>query len=124
MKAVAVKRVSFDAAHFLPGYKGKCSNMHGHHWVVELGVSGEVDPETGMVIDFTLLKEFLKVKVEDRFDHVLVNDLIENPTAEMIAGRIKLSWDLWAEENCLAVKLVFIRVWETEDSYAEVSGND
>ena len=123
MKATVVKRVSFDAAHFLPGYVGKCVNLHGHHWVVELGVSGEVDPDTGMVIDFGELNSFLKEKVIERFDHHLVNDVIENPTAENIAGRIKLSWDLWREENCLAVELAFLRVWETEDSYAEVSRN-
>jgi len=120
MKMTVCKRTSFDAAHYLPNYPGKCANMHGHHWEVELGVSGEVDSETGMVVDFVRLSDFLKEKVVDRFDHTLVNDVIENPTAENIAGRIKLSWDLWRDENCLAVELNFIRVWETPDSYAEL----
>ena len=114
------KRVSFDATHFLPGYPGKCANVHGHHWVVELNVVGEVFSETGMVIDFTGLSNFLNEKVVDRFDHTLINDVIENPTAENIAGRVKLSWDLWRDENCLVVELGFIRVWETPDSYAEL----
>ena len=122
MKATVVKRVSFDAAHFLPGYRGKCANMHGHHWDIEVGVEGEINPETGMVIDFGELGELLKLKVVERFDHQLINDIIENPTAENIAARIKLSWDIWREENCLPIKLAFIRVWETEDSYAEVRG--
>ena len=117
---IVTKKISFDAAHFLPDYPGKCANTHGHRWTVELGVKGKVDPETGMVIDFTELGKFLKEKVKDRFDHTLINDLIENPTAENIAGRIKLSWDVWSEENCLPVSLSFIRVWETPDSYAEV----
>ena len=121
---IVTKKIGFDAAHFLPGYPGKCSKTHGHRWVVELGVTGKVDLETGMVIDFVELGRFLEEKVEDRFDHTLVNDLIENPTAEIIAGRIKLSWDLWREENCLPVELAFIRVWETPDSYAEVGPND
>jgi len=120
MRATVVKRVSLDAAHFLPGYEGKCANMHGHRWVVELGVSGEVDPDTGMVIDFGELSAFLKEKVVERFDHHLINDVIENPTAECIALRIRTSWVVWSEENCLAVGLSFLRVWETEDSYAEV----
>ena len=114
------KKTSFDAAHFLPGYPGKCATMHGHHWVVELGVEGRVGPETGMVIDFTELSDFLEEKVVERFDHRLVNDLIESPTAENIAVRIKLSWDLWSEEHCLSVELAFIRVWETPDSFAEL----
>ena len=120
MKMLVSKKMSFDAAHFLPNYPGKCANMHGHHWTVELGVSGEVDPNTGMVIDFGVLDAFLREKVEDRFDHKLVNDIIENPTAENIAARIKLSWDIWGKENCLAVELEFIRVWETPDSFAEL----
>ena len=119
---LVAKKVSFDAAHFLPGYPGKCSQMHGHHWVVELAVEGEVDLDSGMVIDFTELNRFLKEKVEDRFDHTLVNDTIENPTAENIATRVKLSWDIWREENCLEVKLAWVKVWETEDSYAMVEG--
>jgi len=116
---IVAKRCSFDAAHFLPDHPGKCKNMHGHHWVVELGVEGKVDSETGMVIDFSVLDAFLKEMVVKRFDHTLVNDLLENPTAENIAERIVLSWELWREEHCLAVKLAFVRVWETEDSYAE-----
>ena len=124
IRATVSKRVSFDAAHFLPGYKGKCANMHGHHWVVELGVSGEVDPDTGMVLDFGELNKFLEEKVVERFDHKLVNDVIENPTAEMIADRISASFALWRDENCSVVVLKFVRVWETEDSYAELRCKD
>lgn len=120
MKAIVVKKSSFDAAHFLPNYPGKCANMHGHHWVVELGVEGNIDPETHMVIDFSELNKFLKEKIVARLDHRTVNDIIANPTAEFIAHWIKLAWDIWSEQNCLAVDLVFVRVWETEDSYAEV----
>ncbi len=71
-----VKRVSFDAAHYLPDYPGKCKNMHGHHWVVELGIKGAIDEETGMVVDFTLLNTLLRDKIVERFDHRLVNDII------------------------------------------------
>jgi len=120
MRAVVSKRVSFDAAHFLPGYAGKCANIHGHHWVVELGVKGVVDPDTGMVTDFGELSAFLKEKVVERFDHKLVNDIIENPTAENIAGRIVSFFNVWRDENCWVAELSFIRVWETEDSYCEV----
>lgn len=119
---IVAKKVSFDAAHYLPNYEGKCRNLHGHRWVVELAVKGEVNSSTGMVIDFTELNRFLEQKVIERFDHKLVNDEIENPTAENTAGRIKLSWDLWSEENCLAIQLAWIKVWETEDSMAMLEG--
>jgi len=120
MRAVVVKKCSFDAAHFLPNYVGKCANMHGHHWVVELGVEGVIDPETGMVIDFGELSRFLKGTVVAKLDHQLVNEVVATPTAELIAYWIRLSWELWRVEACLAVDLSFVRVWETEDSYAEV----
>ena len=115
------KKISFDAAHYLPGYPGKCANLHGHHWVVELGVEGEVDPETGMVVDFSRLKEFWEDNFQEVFDHKCLNDTISNPTAENIA--------IYISEACgwlkvVKLKLVFIRVWETPDSYAEFRGKD
>lgn len=66
---------SFDSAHFLAGYEGKCANIHGHRWRVEIEVqaeelinSGQLD---GMVVDFGDLKKDLKAVV-DRFDHALI----------------------------------------------------
>ena len=119
MRATVEKAISFDAAHFLPDYAGKCSNMHGHHWVVKLGVEGEIDNSSGMVIDFTILGKFLK-EVEDVFDHHLVNNIVDNPTAENIAIYIRNMYlgrdiDLGSRRG-----LKYIRVWETEDSMAEV----
>lgn len=66
---------SFDSAHFLKGYKGKCSNIHGHRWTVEVTVASEdVEAEgqiRGMVVDFKTLKEDLNGLV-DELDHSLV----------------------------------------------------
>ena len=115
MKATIAKRVSFDAAHFLPNYVGKCKNIHGHHWLVEVGVTGEVDSQTGMVMDFTYVKEVLDREVVKQFDHKLVNDTLKNPTAENIATYIRRKVN-----DYLGVDIEFVRVWETEDSYAEV----
>jgi len=119
MEMVAVKRIGFDAAHYLPGYEGKCSQVHGHHWVVELGVRGLVKDD-GMVVDFTLLGEFLKSRVHGRLDHTLLNDVIENPTAENICLWVKETYWIWF--GGLDVRLEFIRIWETENSYVEVRG--
>lgn len=113
---IVAKRASFDAAHYLPKYEGKCKNLHGHHWVVELAVKGPVQ-ESGMVVDFTLLKEFLDSIVE-KFDHHLLNDLIQNPTAENICLWIEKNWKVWYLEGC---ELAWIKVWETEDSFALLS---
>lgn len=66
---------SFDSAHFLSGYNGKCSNIHGHRWRVIIEVYGEnVDSKgqtRGMIVDFGTLKEQLKAEV-DALDHALI----------------------------------------------------
>ena len=115
---LVVKTVTFDAAHFLPNYKGPCHNLHGHHWEVQVGLWGPIDPVTGMVVDFKWVKKNLEFV--QLLDHALVNDTIENPTAENIAEWIK---DRFLRETRLdwpeGLSLNFVRVWETEDSYAE-----
>lgn len=66
---------SFDSAHFLKGYEGKCSNIHGHRWTVEVTVASEKVEEEGtirgMVVDFKTLKEDLN-RLADELDHSLV----------------------------------------------------
>ena len=116
---IVSKRISFDAAHFLPEYEGPCVFMHGHHFSVELAVQGEVNHETGMVMDFKYLKEFLQ-SIKDIFDHTLLNNIISNPTAENIALYIKEQFDTRGRYTLGDVKLAFIKVWETEDSCVEI----
>ncbi|KKN24485.1 hypothetical protein LCGC14_0894250 [marine sediment metagenome] len=126
---IVAKKIGFDAAHYLPDYKGKCNQMHGHHWVVEVAVDGKVDEHTGMVVDFTLLKEFLKT-IEETFDHKVVNDVIKNPTAENICFFIMrkfsdqvggYSVDNPRKQEWREITPAWIKVWETEDSYALLS---
>ncbi|MBR1592470.1 MAG: 6-carboxytetrahydropterin synthase QueD [Ruminococcus sp.] len=66
---------SFDSAHFLSGYSGKCSNIHGHRWVIEAVVSSDTLTENGekrgMIIDFADFKKLLK-NTADSFDHALI----------------------------------------------------
>lgn len=66
---------SFDSAHFLAGYQGKCGNLHGHRWRVLLTVESESlreDPQQrGMCVDFAHLKQDLREEL-DRMDHVLI----------------------------------------------------
>jgi 6-pyruvoyltetrahydropterin/6-carboxytetrahydropterin synthase len=102
----------FDAAHFLPGHKGKCKNLHGHTWTVEIEVEGEPDPETGMIIDFGDLKNMVM-----QFDHQLINDHINvPPTAENLAKIIRDTIIL----NSNLVQ-VMVRVWESDHAYVEAS---
>jgi len=108
-------RFSFDAAHYLPWYDGKCANLHGHTWEVEITVEGVVDPQTGMVLDFIVLKQIVEPWIEN-LDHSLLNDEISNPTAENIALWFR---DLW-DDAPRPVKLVSVKIWESPDSCCEV----
>ena len=118
MVVTVSKKIGFDAAHYLPNYLGKCKNLHGHHWIVEVGCAGPVVEATGMVVDFVEMKDFLRW-VEEKFDHRLINDTIPNPTAENICKYIYDEFNLWCIARGLTCR--FIKVWETEDSYALLS---
>lgn len=66
---------AFDSAHFLAGYEGKCSNIHGHRWTVEVTVKGDElqadGTKRGMLIDFGDLKKAVR-ELADSFDHALI----------------------------------------------------
>lgn len=101
MNVTVSRRAHFNAAHRLyrPDWSaekndavfGKCNNpnFHGHNYELVVSVTGEIDPETGYVVDVKILKDFIKSEVEDAFDHKNLNlDVPEfknlNPTAENI----------------------------------------
>ena len=101
MKVTVSRKAHFNAAHRLyrPDWSfekndsvfGKCNNpnFHGHNYDLTVSVTGEIDPETGYVIDVKILKDFIKTEIEDAFDHKNLNvDVPEfknlNPTAENI----------------------------------------
>ncbi|MEJ1223919.1 6-pyruvoyl trahydropterin synthase family protein [Sediminicola sp. 1XM1-17] len=102
MKVKVSRRAHFNAAHRLyrkdwsfeknDAIFGKCNNpnFHGHNYELIVSVTGEIDPETGYVIDVKILKDLIKAEVEDAFDHKNLNVEVPefkelNPTAENIA---------------------------------------
>jgi len=111
-------RSAFEAAHFIDGYAGKCSRLHGHNWIIEAVVRGEELDNLGMLIDFKILKAELN-KVLEEFDHRFLNELKvfaeENPTAENLARKIynKLAG---AEIFSGATKLYAVKVFESPNS--------
>lgn len=137
MKTVTVKRKAhFNAAHRL--YRadwddaknlevfGKCSypNYHGHNYELIVAVTGEIDPQTGFVIDLKVLKDLIKSEVEEPFDHKNLNlDVPEfsqlNPTAEnicvVIYDRLKAKLD--------AKFAIEITLYETPRNSVTYSGN-
>ena len=78
----------FEAAHFLPKVPAghKCARMHGHSYLVEVVIEGEVDPETGWVMDFAQIDEHVMPLVK-QVDHQVLNEIegLANPTSELLA---------------------------------------
>lgn len=110
---------TFDAAHRVVGYPGKCDRLHGHTWKVAVHVAGTELDSIGMLVDFKKLKEILK-GITEEFDHTFLNEHEafngKNPTAENIARYI---YQVYAEklraENP-SVRLSDVRVWESPGS--------
>lgn len=108
MRVTISRKAHFNAAHRLyradwsmeknDSIFGKCNNpnFHGHNYEMTVSVTGEIDPETGYVMDIKILADLIKEEIEDRFDHKNLNlDVPEfkdlNPTAENI---VVVIWDI------------------------------
>lgn len=132
MKVTVCRKEHFNAAHRLhnPEWNdeknqavfGKCNNpnYHGHNYELVVKVSGEVDPETGYVIDMKVLSDIVKVNILDRFDHKNLNlDTTEFrsliPTAENI---VVVIWNILREkiDEQLEIK---VKLYETERNFVE-----
>lgn len=80
------KRIEISAAHrLILDYGSKCTNLHGHNWIIDVFLRSETLNKNGMIMDFTEIKR----KIQDKFDHKVINDEVDfNPTAENIAKYI------------------------------------
>jgi len=131
MAVLVGRRESFNAAHQLcdPDLSdeenrrlfGKCANLHGHNYVLEVVVAGEIDPATGYVLDLKLLADVIRRQVILDVDHRNLNTDVawlkgSVPTAENLATAI---WDRLQPELPLGL-LRSVRVWETDKNWAEV----
>lgn len=78
------RQFTFEAAHQLTWHPGKCRNLHGHSYVLDVEVTCPLN-DHGIVIDFSTLKDTVNEHVLADYDHAYLNDLLTNPTAELIA---------------------------------------
>jgi 6-pyruvoyltetrahydropterin/6-carboxytetrahydropterin synthase len=110
------RRFTFEAAHYLPDYDGPCATMHGHSYVLEVTVEGNVGRD-GMVMDFARLKAIVQEKIIDVVDHKNLNLIWDRPTAEMMitSFRDRMIQCLNGEK----VRLKRLRLWETTNCYVE-----
>lgn len=105
----------FSAAHHLLNYEGNCENPHGHNWKVEVYAEGAELNQSGILIDFKILKKELN-NIIDRLDHCDLNTLEEfkdiSPSSENIAKFI------YTELKPKLPQITKICVWETERARA------
>ncbi len=124
-RVMVSKEFTFDAAHHLHAYDGKCMNLHGHTYRVVFGISGYPD-QRGIMMDFGDLKDIWKSDIEIFLDHRYLNETLPpmNTTAENMVVWIyeKMKESLTKEDRkqqYMGARVEFVRLFETSTSYAE-----
>lgn len=114
---------TFSAGHALREYRGKCENVHGHNYRVQVTVEGEALNSIGLLVDFVELKRAVRAVV-DRLDHQFINDLEPftriNPSAENLAKYFydEVTQGLAGSGDEFPGKVAAVRIWETDTSLA------
>jgi len=145
-KVRVTREFRFEMAHALWNYDGKCANIHGHSYILQVTVIGEPisdenNPKYGMVIDFGDLKKIVNKAIVDIMDHSLVisekseyEGLLQ--TEQMFERRHITSFQPTCENMVIefarilkkelpsSVKLFSVRLWETATSFAEWYADD
>jgi 6-pyruvoyltetrahydropterin/6-carboxytetrahydropterin synthase len=131
METVIYKEVFFDASHRLLHYEGKCRNLHGHRWRVEVWLAGTIDQRTGILVDFNAIRDVI-----ERFDHQVILNREDpmvaclgqfqpvmttegDPSSEVLAGEIRGLLDRECGLGRTGARVVRIRVWESDTCCAE-----
>ena len=135
-RVTVTRRMRFNAAHrvFNPTFSdeenestfGKCNNpnWHGHNYVLEVSIEGDIDERTGYVLDLSRLRDIVEAKLIDKVDHKNFNldvDFMKGiiPTAENIVVQF---WRI-LEPAVLPAKLTRLTLRETENNHVEYTGN-
>lgn len=138
-----VKTFNFDIAHLLDGHDGKCKNLHGHTYRLEVEVTGPViteGPKMGMVIDFADLKSIVEELVIEPMDHAFLYDSTnarESEIAKLLDGwKMKtyafahrttaenISSHILNKLHSRIEGVSRVRLWETPSSYSECIFNE
>lgn len=122
-RVLVSKEFTFDAAHHLHNYEGKCKNLHGHTYKVIFGISSMTN-EIGISIDFGDIKKIWKERIESYLDHRYLNETLPpmNTTAENMVVWIYEKMQVFLNNshlNYLEPTVEFVRLYETPTSFAE-----
>ena len=118
MKTSLTKQFKFEAAHSLPNHDGKCKNLHGHSYVLEVTVTGPITtggPKDGMVMDFADISAVVDLEIIAQWDHQFLNDILPFTTsAENLAN------ECFARLEKVGLPITKIKLWETAKCFVEV----
>jgi len=109
----------FSAAHSLPRHPGKCKDLHGHTYRVDVVIEGEKKADTECVADFAEVKAVIE-DVIALVDHKHLNEIISYPTSENIALFIMAELEKRLNGSNLGVTLHSIKIWEGKDKWVMV----
>jgi 6-pyruvoyltetrahydropterin/6-carboxytetrahydropterin synthase len=108
---------TFAAGHALRDYKGKCENVHGHNFKVQVTLEGERLDKTGMLVDFIDVKDKMRAVIA-KLDHQFLNEVppfdIQNPSAENLAVYFCGELSEGLRDTPVPVRIREVKVWETE----------
>lgn len=119
-QAMVSKELVFDSAHFITDHPGKCANLHGGRYTLNVKIKDRIDPLTGFVIDYGYLKSVVKRQVIERLDHQNLNfvcaDLGWRSSTEL------LNIFIWEQLIDYLPGLVELKTYETTQSYCQYQG--
>lgn len=133
MKVGIYKEVQIDTSHRLLHYQGKCANLHGHRWKIEVWMEGEPDPVTQILIDYSLIKQVI-----NKYDHQIILNRDDpmvprieefhpvittpgDPTSELMAVIIRNDLSAICRDRGIKATVTKIRVWESPTACAELT---
>ncbi|MFA4877405.1 MAG: 6-carboxytetrahydropterin synthase [Methanoregula sp.] len=133
MKVGIYKEVQIDTSHRLLYYKGKCANLHGHRWKIEVWMEGEPDPVSQILIDYSLIKQVI-----NKYDHQIILNRDDpmvpriqefhpvittpgEPTSELMAVLIRDDLYAVCRDEGIKATVPKIRVWESPTAFAELT---
>lgn len=133
-------RFRFEFAHRLLHHKGKCNNIHGHSGIAWINFTGEVDKQTGMMVDFNDIKKTIQAWIDEHWDHTLIlntddadllnafritpvkiHQTVGDPTMETLSRILhQVVWTMRADEKLPAsLMLSRVRIQETENAFVD-----
>ncbi len=115
---IVCKEFTFDSAHNLIKDPGKCANLHGHTYKLQVCIEGHINNDTGYILNFSEINKIVKDKIINKLDHKYLNEIIDTPSAENIS-----KW-IWDNLINMLPQLSEIKLWESPSNFCIYRGEN